>query len=303
MANYDAAIRKALPSQEDLKRHREHCSADPGRLAAIGRACGQQVRVRRDSDQYALYTVSEVVKEQPDGVVRMGLAGRRRLGTDAEFEAVVEAQVPNPTLTQRDAKKRGEFIERLEDDGRQTGLIAIAPHGGDIELHTDQQAERVASRLEAEALTVSSWRCKGWKRDGGAFDRWHITSTDLNEASFPLLASVISRGFSYAVAFHGFDGSDTLRGDILIGGTADALKPELLSEIQGAVGAGVEVRIPGPDEKFGGDDPRNIVNRLAAGGAGGIQIEQRLAARTSHWRAIADTVARVYAARLRSPAA
>jgi phage replication-related protein YjqB (UPF0714/DUF867 family) len=87
------------------------------------------------------------------------------------------------------------------------GLIVIAPHGGDIEFHTDQQAERVASRLVAKA--VSSWRCKGFKGDG-SFDRWHITSTDIHEASFPRLNSVISRGFTYAVAIHGFDDPEIL---------------------------------------------------------------------------------------------
>jgi hypothetical protein len=50
-----------------------------------------------------------------------------------------------------------------------TRLIVIAPHGGDIERHTDQQAERVASRLKAKA--ASSWRCKGFKEGGGASDR------------------------------------------------------------------------------------------------------------------------------------
>ena len=61
----------------------------------------------------------------------------------------------------------------------------------------------VASRLRAKA--VSSSRCKGFKERGGASDRWHITSTDIHEASFPCLNSVIPRCFTYAVAFHGFD--------------------------------------------------------------------------------------------------
>jgi hypothetical protein len=50
--------------------------------------------------------------------------------------------------------------------------------------------------------------------------------------------------------------------------------------------------------RFGGDDPRNIVNRLTAGGANGIQIEQSLAARSGSWAAIADAVAEVYRRKL-----
>jgi phage replication-related protein YjqB (UPF0714/DUF867 family) len=123
----------------------------------------------------------------------------------------------------------------------------------------------------------------------------HITAADLNEASFPGLDSVISRGFTYAVAFHGFD-----RAEILVGGTAPpALKQEIRTAIETAtVGSGIALRIADPGEGFGGDDPRNVVNRLTAGGGSGIQIEQSLLARSDHWLAIADAVADVYAPKL-----
>jgi phage replication-related protein YjqB (UPF0714/DUF867 family) len=297
MATYAASINRALqPSQEQLVDHRERCSADPDKLATIGCAVGQQVRIKRNNDEYGLYTVSEVRQENPDNVVRMGLTGRRRLGTDEEFDGVVDSQVVK-TLRECDAKDQNEFTERLKDNGVQSELIAIAPHGGDIELHTDQQAERVASRLAAKA--ISSWRCKGWHAKG-ALDHWHITSTDINEASFPLLNSIISRGFRYAVAFHGFDNEP----GILIGGTAPAaLKREIRDAIAGATASSsFEVRIADPDEGFGGNDQRNIVNRLTArdqnGIQNGIQIEQSLPARSGHWPAIADAVAEVYGRRL-----
>ncbi|MDQ3677750.1 MAG: poly-gamma-glutamate hydrolase family protein [Actinomycetota bacterium] len=223
----------------------------------------------------------------------MGLAGRRRLGTEDEFDGVLDSQVAHPTLSEEDAEDSSEFIERVEDNGRHSGLIAIAPHGGDIEPHTDEQAEHIASRLADQG--ASSWRCRGWKQGGGAFDRWHITSTDINEASFPGLNSVICRGFAYAVAFHGFD-----EPEILIGGTAHpSLKEEIRAAIECATaGSGIEVRIAAPDERFGGDDPRNVVNRLTADCAAGIQIEQSLDARERHCLAIADAVADVYALKL-----
>ena len=67
------------------------------------------------------------------------------------------------------------------------------------------------------------------------FDRWHITSTDIHEASFPHLNSVISRGFTHAVAFHGFNDPE-VRADILIGGAASAsLKQEIKTAIKGAI--------------------------------------------------------------------
>jgi phage replication-related protein YjqB (UPF0714/DUF867 family) len=289
MAIADVSIKRARSSQEDLKKRGEHCSADPEMLATIGRAVRHQVRITRTGGDCALYTVSEAPQETPDDVVRMGPAGRERLGTSGESTGEIDSRVPHPTISESRAEGEGEFIERLRDDGRQSRLIAIAPHGGDIEPHTDRQAERVRSRLGVAA--ASAWRCKGWDGERRAFERWHITSTDINEASFPRLNSVISRGFTHAVAFHGFD-----EAGILVGGTAPpALKLEVRCALERATaGSGIEVRIAGPDEEFGGDDPCNIVNRLSAGGRNGIQIEQCLQARTNHWPAIAREVAEVY---------
>jgi phage replication-related protein YjqB (UPF0714/DUF867 family) len=299
MAAYDAWIKKALdPQQNDLVKHKEHCSADPKKLATVGRALRHQVRIKRNKDEYGLYTVSEVHPENPDNIVRMGKGGRERLGTNDEFDGTLNSQVPDPTRTDADAERDGEFVERLDDDGAHTGLIAIAPHGGDIEPHTDQQAERVRSELAGKG--VSSWRCKGW-HPKGAFDHWHITSTDIHEASFPLLNSVISRRFSYGVAFHGFD-DDNVPHDILVGGLAcQALKEKVKGAIEGVVGSDFTVHITKPDERFGGDDQRNIVNRLTAGGRHGIQIEQKKGPREKYALPIADAVARVYDSELELP--
>ena len=149
---------------------------------------------------------------------------------------------------------------------------------------------------------ASLWRCKGWwdrNRQGNAFDHWHITSTDIHEASFPRLNSIISRGFTYAVAFHGFH-----QPEILIGGgsAAESLKQEIKTEIESRIaGSGIRVRIASSNERYGGDSPLNIVNRLTADGESGIQIEQSRQARSSHWRLkIADAVADVYDRKLGS---
>jgi phage replication-related protein YjqB (UPF0714/DUF867 family) len=286
---FPVSVLRASASQRDLIEHREHCSMDPLLVAGLDLDVGDQVRVVRSDDDYGLYTVSESGPEQPHDVVRMGRAGRNRLGTIDEFAAVVDRRVPNPTMTDARAEAAGEFVERLSDDGRNTGLIAIAPHGGDIECHTDEQAERVAATLAAHA--VSAWRCKGWK-DSGALRAWHITASNISPRSFPLLGSVMSRRFAHAVAFHGFDDPE-----ILIGGTAPlTLKRTIREEIKGATaGSHIRVRIARRTDRFGGDDPMNIVNRLTRGGIGGIQIEQSGPARDGWWAAIADAVARVYA--------
>jgi phage replication-related protein YjqB (UPF0714/DUF867 family) len=110
---------------------------------------------------------------------------------------------------------------------------------------------------------------------------------------------VISRGFTYAVAFHGFNDPE-IPFDIHIGGAAPVyLKQDIETAIKGAItGSDLTVHIASPDEKFGGDSLQNIVNRLTAGGANGIQIEQSPRARSSHWQDIADAVANVYSPKL-----
>jgi phage replication-related protein YjqB (UPF0714/DUF867 family) len=288
MPRRNASIRKALSKQTDLQNHAEHCSVDPESLAAIGRDVRQQVRIERVGDERALYTVVESPADAA-GVVRMGEDGRLRLGKEGTFAGAIDAQVPNPTLSDGDAETANEFVERLDDHGVQTGLIAIAPHGGDIEPHTDEQAVSVAT-----ALSASSWLCKGWHHRG-AIRHWHITSAEINEASFPLLASVMTSGFTYAVAFHGMD-----EPEILIGGRA----PETLKhEVKGAIlvatsGSNIPVRVAEPGDVFGGDDINNIVNRLTAGGANGVQIEQSARAREEFGTAIAAAVVDVYRPRL-----
>lgn len=292
-STHPVRVRKSLPTQDDLRQRREHCSADPGSVDAVGVAVGQQVRVKRSDAVYAVYTVSEIETQDSDGVVRTGLTGRQRLDSDDEFAAELDSQVAHPSMSDDEAEANGEFVERLHDDGSHTGLVVIAPHGGDIEDRTDDQAQRVASRL-ADTAGVSVWLCKGFQARG-AKKTWHITSTDIDPRSFPKLRSIFSRGFCDAVAFHGFD-----RAEILVGGMADpTFKEEIAASIAKAIaGSDISVRIACPDDLFGGDSPANIVNRLTAGGSNGVQIEQSLLARTTYRDDIADAVANVYRSRL-----
>jgi phage replication-related protein YjqB (UPF0714/DUF867 family) len=283
MATARTSVKKAFDTQADLKARREHCAPAAKLLASLDSGPRQQVRIHRNGE-FALYTVSELLHETTDSVVRMGPGGRRRLGEETEFEGVLDTKVVDPELNDKDARDAGELVERLGDDGSQTHLIVIAPHGGDIEEHTDEQAERVRKRLGPQL--ASAWLAKGWGSDGGAFARWHITSADLNPVCFPLLNSVMSRRFARAVAFHGFNDEP----GVLIGGTAPAeVKERLRDAIQQVLPTRLHVRVALPTELYGGDDPNNIVNRLSP--CGGIQIEQGPSPREDHACDIADVVA------------
>ena len=224
-AAYDARILKLrLPEQDSLKNDAERCSADPVSLASIGRAVGQQVRIKRRDDLrfVAVYTVYQPNPDDPSRAddVRTGLTGRERLGNGDELgQATVEAAVVDAPGQSTGVR----FVELAEDTGDHSYFVAIAPHGGMIEQHTDEQATEVFSQLRTAGFPASLWMCKGFGDETkGASDRWHITSTDLRPASFPLLGSIISRRFFYGVAFHGFaqQGDEA---DIYIGGAAPAI--------------------------------------------------------------------------------
>jgi len=277
-------VRRA-PTDSELTTHSEHCWVDPRLLRQLGRTGRPQLRVRR-SDELALYTVSATVDEQRSDVARMGGGGRQRLVGPDTFDAEVDPHITRSDLCDHDAEAQGEFVERLADDGQERDLIALAPHGGAIEHHTDEQAEFVATTLRC-----SSWRCKGWRPGGGAHERWHITSTDIDPASFPLLATIARRRFRHAVAFHGFNGAG-----VVIGGRAsDRRKRAMCRAIDDALrGTGIDVRIATGGDPLGGNDGANIVNRLTLRRFGGIQIEQDDDAREHHWRAIAMAVSGVY---------
>jgi Poly-gamma-glutamate hydrolase len=65
-------------------------------------------------------------------------------------------------LSEGDAKDNGELIELLTPPNSQNRkLIVIAPHGGNIEPRTDEQAEHVRMNLPSECVTT--WICKGLK--------------------------------------------------------------------------------------------------------------------------------------------
>ncbi len=259
-------------------------------LAAIGSAVGQQVRINRSDNEFAIFTVVETQDAAAGDPVAVSKLGRGRIGSSEVFDGRMSNQLPRSDLTDDEAKTRGELVERLDDDGLNTGLLIMAPHGGQLEPPTDLQAERVAQQIGGPR--VSTWRCRGYQTPGGksAFDRWHITSTDISPISYPLLGRVASRRFAYAVSFHGM-----VEDRILIGGSGPSrLKVEIRDAIREALAATtIKVDIALPGDANGGRDPKNIVNRYVD--AGGIQIEQSLRARRDHWKEIADAVAQVYA--------
>lgn len=278
----------------------EHCSANLDQLKRIGRDIYQQVRLELptpNGEIPAIYTVGKVHEEQLD-LVYVGNKIEKYVkclenNTDPCKGNV--RTVLTKDLSEDDARSHGEFIEQLTDDGQNQKLIVIAPHGGEIETKTDKQAEIV--RHEISFDDVSLWICKGFdQQDNSAFERWHVTSTQISEKSFLMLSKIYARKFRYAIAFHGW-----LRDNICVGGSKDnetvtKLKVEIKDAIQNVLrenNSDIQVNVsecPECPGAFNGDNPDNIVNRL---GTNGIQIEQCKLARQNFHGVIAKAVAKV----------
>ena len=281
----------------------EHCAIDRESLGVLAIAVGQQVLIRRSSMRVALYTVAEPI-DATGAAVHVGTAGLARLGgvtgepPPGKLDATVETD-----FTGDGPPGSVRLTEELLGDAAQ-GLAVLAPHGGRIEVGTDDQARAVYGLLESEAKQVRAWIARGFNPTG-AHRCWHITSSEISEQSFPRLGSLFDSGasrgsFAHAVAFHGQNDTEA----IVIGGglprdeAHTALKMDLRSRVHDALRAvmdnppPVEVRRSGP---LAGAQRRNIVNRVTPRG-NGIQLEQPAGVRNDEQQreAIARAVAAFY---------
>ena len=283
----------------------EHCAVDGESLIALGSAVGRQVLVRRSSKRLALYTVAERIDVE-GGAAHVGTAGLARLeGVTGEppsgkLDATLETD-----FTRGRPRAPVRLTEEILGDAA-SGLAVLAPHGGRIEVGTDDQARVVHDLVAGRAKPVRAWIARGFNPTIGAHRCWHITSSEISEHSFPGLALLFdpeaSRGsFAHAVAFHGQNDSEA----IVIGGglprdkAHTELKMALRSRVEDALRAvtdpppAVVVRRSGP---LAGTQRRNVVNRVTVRG-NGIQLEQPAAVRTDEQQrdAIARAVAAFYA--------
>jgi phage replication-related protein YjqB (UPF0714/DUF867 family) len=302
---------KFTPNKDKFSRthSREHCSVNANQIEVMRLNKRQQVRIERPTENgttLSLYTIESTHREEPndvflDYVDLVDVGERFGVPTLEPFQGKINAQVAAVGLDDVDAEAYSEIVEHLADNDYNRELVVIAPHGGFIEEHTDTQAQYLAEQLTSNCVSV--WMCKGIKKGGGALARWHITSTDISEESFPKLKTIYGRQFKYAIAFHGWKGdSICIGGSELNLGPPDCLKEEIsLKEeikcaIEKVVPSSIDVVLGGAagnekcPQNFNGNNPKNIVNRL---GTTGVQIEQCEMAREHHGKAIAKAVANV----------
>ena len=267
----------------------EHCLVAPARLAALA---GRQVRVASGT-RTGLCTVAGAHALDVDGdgaidadVVAMSSAGltdkfgssaartgalRTAAGSDGWVTACVETPAPGPG--DRPAGGLGEHY------AVRAGATAIraaftAPHGG-IEQLTEGQVAEIVGWLGGD---YAAWTVIG---DGaGGHGRWHVTATELSEASFHGLAQLAGAAPRMVVAFHGHA---TCTPDVVVGGgvsldvragVARAIEQRLAQD-------GVtDVSVSTSTTCHGGTAAANFVNRLSQHGDG-LQLEQSLTMRSA----------------------
>jgi phage replication-related protein YjqB (UPF0714/DUF867 family) len=287
----------------------EHCKAKLEQIRDIGRHRHEQVRIefakKGGGSISSIYTVSAFHPYEDSVVLGSKIS---ELFEDCEPDPTcgickgkVKAKIMKDGLSEQAAKTNGEFIELLTHTNSQNRkLIVIAPHGGHIERHTDEQAQFIQEQLPDDRASL--WMCKGFNNPNSTVDldahkRWHITATEISERSFPKLRTIIEPKFEYAIAFHGW-GNDS----ICVGGNAESIDAHLVDDIRVSIknklGPAIKVVATACGGGFSGDDPCNIVNRL---GVKGIQIEQGLDIRDVHWEEIAQAVVEVIAPLITQP--
>lgn len=265
-------------------------------------------------DRYAAYTAFTEFSPNEYPKIRMPFLAREKLANpDADpevsevpnsFVVRLQRDVPNPEMTSpdgqynrifhhRDAYHESDLAEYYREDDSHRVCIT-APHGGFMESGTTAETRATAAYLES-----SYWICEGRRRGGGSFDRWHITSSDIDQG-FPKFKDM-RKDYDYALSWQGWT-----RNYLLVGGTApqdfretlgkDYLQP-LFENDDGTLE--YEVIVYGldsdqNDENFAGDSPLNFLNRMTKNGDGGIQIEQPFDVRTNRWRDVAQATARFF---------
>lgn len=184
----------------------------------------------------------------------------------------METAAQQSVTEQETSAKRWE--EHLTHDASDQ-VLAFAPHGGQMEPYTAEQAFQVAAAFTG----CSAWAYCGYVDDGSARAEYYITSTEMVSSEYNFLPQLLGHGFELGVAFHGYS-PDSPHPDVYIGGTAHTAVRERLAESI-ATHANIDVGVAQPSDgllyqRYAGVRSENIVNRL---GERGLQLEQTLAAR------------------------
>ncbi|WP_247730418.1 poly-gamma-glutamate hydrolase family protein [Halovivax limisalsi] len=243
---------------------------------------GQQIRLSGGGPngyETAAFTVAD---HRDDGAVGLTDGGLSRMDLADGDGVTIGARPVHPSYASRNAARLNEeYAEYLVGDVAATSVLAMAPHGGHIELGTDFQAERVA-----ETTGGLGWVAAGFYDGAGTYNRWHVPSIDVEIDSFPALSGLAGGTYDWTVAFHGL--ADDA---IIVGGTASEVDRQTVADA-------ITARLPNTPVELGSDSttgydgssPINVLNRIGQTGRT-LQLEQPKSVRVNDWHAVADGVA------------
>ena len=147
-------------------------------------------------------------------------------------------------------KEGKDYTILTATDGRDSRVVVMAPHGGNIEPGTSE----IAGEIADDAFALYSFQ--GQKKGNNA--RLHITSHRFDEPR----AVTLAQQAQIVLSVHGMTGNDEF---VMVGG----LHQDLVSAVKSSLeGAGIEAR--DPPAHLNAACPTNICNLAQRGG---VQLE------------------------------
>lgn len=276
------------------RRRREHMQMDPDldrQLTAAGISWARRKHLKltttiASTTRSGLFTVEQLcVMPTPLTVAISSSEGLLKLGSSGALpmSATLDLFLPSTPVDDAAAQAAGQYYESLTDNGSNTKLCVIAPHGGQIELYTDTMADELKTSFDLGAMaTVTKWKGIGYTLGVGGqtgYDCWHVTSVDMYQTQWPILNGIYTRDFTYVISLHGQSGTNRID----IGGNTveNSFIDSLVTALQGdAALSGVTI-VRTETEDIDGQSPYNIGNRLCATSHKYIQLEMTLDVRNN----------------------
>lgn len=281
-------IHKALESQEELKNSKEKASISRQMKNRHGIEVGQQIRIQNlENNLTGAFTVWEI-HDSPDKPIRMAQRARKKtFNTKSPFVGTLSTTVPDNELSYQQAWRHSRAVETTWHEPLHDHLIAVAPHGGDMEAYTDQIAIELFKNLPEGRCSM--WAFHGFGDNAG--DRFHIKSGRVHPNSYPGLAKVADADFRHAISFHVKKDAEVME----VGGLASrSAREDIADTLRDAVNDKWETVVDYEEGKYMAETEANVVNWLTEDRQSGIQIEFPIDATRNYRKRIARRLSDYY---------
>lgn len=276
---------------EDILKNRKTVLIQERSIQGLGIRKGEQIRLHVKGGVHgeikpAVYTIREDAPFTPEGgKAYMSEENMKRIDAIPKDYLVPTAYGPHESISSLQvARDNNEYIERyLPGKDTYINYAIIAPHGGQVEKHTAEQAIYVRNQIR-----TGFWASYGFgETDAAATERWFIPSAEMSENSYPGLEKLRA---NFRVELHGKHDLDV--SGIHIGGLAsleskNILRDNIRAALQKSGGGSIDVNTY-QSSSHKGTNPHRIANRSAD--QTGIVIFQEPSVKEEYWREIAEGI-------------